>query len=65
MAIPPHIELIAGQLLPRFIPKNETETKFSFQFTIAPDNTYRVNYVKKQVKGKAVWELVGYEEVKE
>jgi len=65
MDIPPHITIIAGQLLPRFIPKNEAETTLSFQFTIAPDNTYRVNYVKKQVKGKAVWELVGYEEVRE
>jgi hypothetical protein len=65
MDIPPHIAIIARQLLPGFIPKSEAETTLSFQFTIAPNNTYRVNYVKKQVKGKAVWELVGYEEVKE
>lgn len=63
MVIPPHIELIAGQLLPQFIPKTEAETTLSFQFTIAPNNTYRVNYVKKQGKAKAVWELVGYEEI--
>ncbi|WP_448702758.1 hypothetical protein ACFGVR_10430 [Mucilaginibacter sp. AW1-3] len=62
-AIPPHVEMIAGQLLPQFIPKDETETSLSFQFTIAPSSTYRVNYVKKQVKGNAVWELTGYEEI--
>ena len=65
MPIPPHIELIAAQLLPQFIPKDETETSLSFQFTIAPNTTYRVNYGKKVIKGKAFWELVGYEEVNE
>jgi len=65
MDIPPHVEIIAGQLLPRFIPKNPNETSLAFQFTIAPNSTYRVNYVKKQVKGKADWVLTGYEEVKE
>lgn len=63
MDIPAHVEIIAGQLLPRFIPKNEKETVLSFQFTIAPSSTYRVNYVKKQVKGKVVWELTGYESI--
>jgi hypothetical protein len=61
--IPAHIALIAEQLLPKFIPKGENESSLTFQFTIAPNNTYRVNYVKKQVKGKAGWELVGWEEV--
>ncbi|OCX52683.1 hypothetical protein BEL04_14650 [Mucilaginibacter sp. PPCGB 2223] len=61
--IPPHIGLIAGQLLPKFIPKNENETTLTFQFTVAPSSTYRVNYHKTQVKGKAVWQLVGCEEV--
>jgi len=65
MDVPPHVEIIARQLLPGFIPKSEAETTLSFQFTIAPSDTYRVSYVKKQVKGKTVWELVGYEEVKE
>ena len=63
--IPPHVELLAGQLLPRFIPKNENETSLTFQFTVAPSNTYRVSYVKTSVKGKMLWQLTGYEEVKE
>jgi hypothetical protein len=63
MPVPPHVELIANQLLPQFIPKGENETTLSFQFTIAPNTTYRANYAKKAVKGKAVWELVGCEEV--
>lgn len=63
MPIPPHIEMIAMQLLPQFIPKSDTETTLSFQFTLAPSNTYRVNFVKKQVKGKTDWQLLSYEEV--
>jgi len=63
--IPPHIELLAGQLLPRFIPKNENETILTFQFTVAPSNTYRVTYAKTPVKGKMLWRLTGCEEVGE
>ena len=62
-AIPSHIEMIALQLLPQFIPKSDAETTLSFQFTLAPSNTYRVNFAKKQVKGKTDWELLSYEEV--
>jgi len=63
--IPSHIELLAGQLLPRFIPKNENETTLSFQFTVAPNDTYRVTYAKTAVKGKMLWQLTGCEEVRE
>jgi hypothetical protein len=57
--IPAHIALIAEQLLPKFIPKGENESSLTFQFTIAPNNTYRVNYVKKQVKGQGWEEVAG------
>jgi len=65
MPVPQHVELIASQLLPKFIPKDENETALSFQFTIAPSTTYRVNYQRITVKGKAVWELAAWEEVAE
>jgi len=58
-----HIEFLAEQLLPQFIPKDAAVTTLSFQFTIAPDATYRVSFVKKITRGKENWELVGYEVV--
>jgi hypothetical protein len=58
-----HIQYLADQLLPRFIPKNPAVTTFSFQFTVAPAATYSVSYVKKVEKGKEVWVFTGYEEV--
>ena len=63
--IPPYVELLAGQLLPRFIPKNEHETMLTFQFTVAPGDTYRVTYTKNPVKGKMLWKLASCEEVNE
>jgi hypothetical protein len=58
-----HITFLADQLLPQFIPKDATQTTLTFQFTMVPNTTYRVNYTKKQEKGKTVWTLTGYEEV--
>jgi len=57
------IEFLAGQLLPQFIPKDSSAMSFSFQFTIAPVTTYRVDFAKTTTKGKDSWKLIGYEEV--
>lgn len=62
-AIPDHVSHIAEQLLPRFIPRDANATAFSFQFTMVPATTYRVDYTKKVEKGKTAWVLVGYAEV--
>lgn len=56
-----HITFLAEQLLPQFIPKDPEQTTLSFQFTMVPNTTYRVNYIKKQEKGKTVWAFTGYE----
>jgi hypothetical protein len=61
--MPDHITFLADQLLPQFIPKDAGATELSFQFTMVPNTTYRVNYVKKMEKSKPVWTLTGYEEV--
>lgn len=58
-----HIQIIADQLLPQFIPKDKTATTLIFQFTMVPNITYRVSYNKTTVKGKDVWAFEGYEEV--
>ncbi|RKR84890.1 hypothetical protein BDD43_5143 [Mucilaginibacter gracilis] len=55
------IAFLADQLLPGFIPKDAAATTLTFQFTMVPNTTYRVNYVKTQEKGKAVWTFTGYE----
>lgn len=55
------IELMADQILPRFIPKDKNQTTLTFQFTQVPRTTYRVNYVKKEVKGVSYWKFVDFE----
>lgn len=52
------IEGTANAIMQHFIPKNTTETAFSFHFTIPPATNYKVNY-QKDAKGN--WNLVGYE----
>jgi hypothetical protein len=63
MANSDQIEFIAMQLLPQFIPKDAEATTLTFQFTMVPNATYRVNFVKKVSSGKPNWQLTGYEEV--
>lgn len=63
MAREDDIAFLAGQLLPRFIPKNAAATTLSFQFTIAPSTTYRVNFEKNGTDKKGDWKLLSYEEV--
>lgn len=58
----PQIELVANSLLPKFIPKDECLTEFSFNFTLAPNNTYKV-YYEKPTKKNAVWTYIKFEEV--
>ncbi|WP_026896869.1 hypothetical protein [Daejeonella oryzae] len=57
------VKLIADSLLETFLPKDENQNSITFNFTIAPKKTYRVNYEKKEVKGKAEWTFVNYSEV--
>jgi tartrate dehydratase alpha subunit/fumarate hydratase class I-like protein len=63
MASADMVGVIAEQLLPQFIPKDANATEVSFQFTMVPNNTYRVTFVKKGAGSKQVWDLAGYEEV--
>lgn len=63
MTVPDHITFLAEQLLPQFIPKDINQTLLSFQFTMVPNQTYRVSFIKKDIKGKVVWVLDGYETV--
>ncbi|MBW4889849.1 hypothetical protein KXQ82_08985 [Mucilaginibacter sp. HMF5004] len=63
MASADQVEFIAVQLLPQFIPKDDKAVTLTFQFTMVPNTTYRVNFVKKVSGGKADWQLSGYEEV--
>jgi hypothetical protein len=58
-----HIQFLADQLLPQFIPKDAAATTLNFQFTMVPNNTYRVSYTKTTEKGKTVWTFTGYEEL--
>ena len=59
----PQIETVANSLLPGFIPKDESLTEFSFQFTLAPSNTYKVYFEKIADKKSALWKFVKFEEV--
>jgi len=65
MTIAEQVELLATQLLPSFIPKNSAETTLSFQFTLVPNTTYKVNFHKTEVKGKAEWLFKGFEKIME
>ncbi len=56
------IETVANSLLPKFIPKDESSTEFSFNFTLAPSNTYKV-FFEKLNKKNAIWTYVRFEEV--
>ena len=52
------IEATANSIVNHFIPKDATETKLSFHFTIPPSSNYKVNY-EKDAKGN--WNFLGYE----
>lgn len=54
------VRLLADNLLPTFIPKDENETSLIFHFTVAGKN-YKVAY-EKPLSHKS-WNFVGYEEV--
>ena len=52
------IKLIADTLLPGFIPKLTEEKELSFHFTIPPNKSYKVWYLKN---AKNEWEFSGFE----
>jgi len=52
------VEATANAIKDHFIPKDSTETSFSFHFTIPPAHHYKVSY-KKDNKGN--WSLASYE----
>jgi len=54
------IKLIAGSLLPGFIPKDDAETELSFHFTVPP-KSYKVWYAKNN---QSNWDFKKFEEVK-
>lgn len=54
-----HIQILAQQLLPKFIPKDASATTLTFQFTLAPATTYRVTFDKV----KNDWIFKAYEVV--
>ncbi len=54
------IKLIAGTLLPGFIPKDNTETELSFHFTVPPNQSYKVWYSRNN---QSNWDFKKYEEV--
>lgn len=64
MHSPEQIRAIADSLLPGFIPKDANENLLTFHFTLAPNKTYKVEYQKILIKGKAEWNFVAYQEVK-
>ena len=53
------IKQIADTLLPQFLPKSDKETEVSFNFTIPPNNTFRVWYLKKA----ETWTFVRHEKI--
>lgn len=59
MQLKDQIEAIANTLLPSFIPKDATENKLSFHFTLPPDSSYKVSFEKD---AKAKWQFTGYED---
>jgi hypothetical protein len=54
------IKLIAGTLLPGFLPKDDSETEISFHFTVPPNQSYKVWYAKNN---KSNWDFKKFEEV--
>lgn len=53
------IKMIAATLLPGFIPKDASATELSFHFTVPPNQSFKVYYLKN----KKDWEYQKYEHV--
>ena len=53
------VKMIAGTLLPGFIPKDASATELSFHFTVPPNQSFKVYYLKN----KNDWEYQKYETV--
>lgn len=55
-----HIQMVADTLLPGFLPKDPNETILVFHFTLPPNESYKVEYLKS---AKNVWEFSKSEKV--
>jgi hypothetical protein len=54
------VQQIAELLMPGFIPKDKTANDFSFNFTVPPDDTFRVWFEKNK---DLSWKFIKYEAV--
>lgn len=52
--------MVADTLLPGFLPKDPNETTLVFHFTLPPNESYKVEYLKS---AKNVWEFSKSEKV--
>lgn len=52
--------MVADTLMPGFVPQDPNETTLIFHFTLPPDESYRVEYLKS---AKNVWEFSKAEKV--
>jgi hypothetical protein len=59
MASGEQIQQIADTLLPGFIPKDPAVVELTFHFTLPPNNSYKVFYIKAD---KSQWKFVRFEE---
>ncbi|WP_316746759.1 hypothetical protein [Pedobacter gandavensis] len=55
-----HIQMVADTLLPGFLPKDPNETILVFHFTLPPNESFKVEYLKS---AKNVWEFSKSEKV--
>ncbi len=54
------IKMIAETLLPGFLPKDPSTATLSFHFTVPPNQSYKVYYMKN---AKTKWEFIKAEPV--
>lgn len=52
--------MVADTLMPGFVPKDPNETTLVFHFTLPPNESYKVTYLKS---AKNVWEFSKAEKV--
>ncbi|ALL04514.1 hypothetical protein AQ505_02800 [Pedobacter sp. PACM 27299] len=55
-----HIQMVADTLMPGFVPNDPNETTLIFHFTLPPDESYKVEYLKS---AKNIWEFSNAEKV--
>lgn len=52
--------MVADTLMPGFVPKDPNETTLVFHFTLPPNESYKVEYLKS---AKNIWEFSKAEKV--